>query len=195
MKEGWVTHPLSEVPLISEEEVGMVISPYRKVEWETIEELALSLNATFEMFKIDSPLRICHFLGQVMHESGCFRYNEEIWGNTPAQKTYEGRKSLGNTEKGDGYRFRGRGYIQLTGRANYQRFAKDSGIDVISKPDIVSQPPLNMMSAGWYWDKRKLNKFADKDDLRGITYRVNGGYNGYADRFKYVNHCKKILQA
>jgi len=192
---GWTTHPLTEIPLITDEEVGLIISPYRKVNWEFVEEITRSLNATAEMFLIDSPLRLSHFLGQVLHESGCFRYNEEIWGNTPAQKTYEGRKSLGNTKKGDGYRFRGRGYIQLTGRANYTTFAKDSGIDVVLKPDLVSQAPLNMMSAGWFWNKRRLNRFADKDDLKAITYRVNGGYNGYSDRFKYVNHCKKVLDA
>jgi len=182
-----------DIPLITSYELRLICSPFRVLPEELSETLSDSLNQTFYKYKIDTEMRIAHFLAQVMHESGLFRYNEEIWRDTKAQRSYEGREDLGNTHQGDGYRYRGRGYIQLTGRRNYERFASDLGVDFISTPELVSQSPYNIVSAGWYWDKRDLNKYADVDDLRAVTLRVNGGYNGMSDRAKCLNQAKTIL--
>ncbi|WP_448561133.1 glycoside hydrolase family 19 protein [Trichothermofontia sp.] len=159
-----------------------------------IEALTPGVNQTFEQYQINTRLRMAHFLAQVMHESGGFRWLREIWGPTDAQRRYEGRRDLGNTQPGDGKRFMGRGLIQLTGRANYAAFSKDLGIDFVANPTLVEQPPYAVIVAGWYWDRRKLNTWADRDDLEGVTYRVNGGYNGLEDRRRYLNRAKAVLQ-
>jgi putative chitinase len=153
-----------------------------------------SLNKTFAKYQIDSRIRICHFLAQVLHESGCFKYNEEIWGPTPTQRNYEGRKDLGNCFEGDGYKFRGRGYIQLTGRANYKAASAEFGQDLIANPDLVSQFPLVAYTAGWYWKTHVLNSFADADDILSITKKINGGTNGLDDRKKWLEKSKLVLK-
>jgi len=141
---------------------------------------------------IVTPLRLSHFFAQIAHESGGFKYLTEL-GNRSYFDKYEGRKDLGNIQKGDGYKFRGRGYIQVTGRANYTELSKDTKIDFISNPDILSQEVNAMVSALWYWNKRKLNQFADLDDIKTITKKINGGYNGLKDRQKYLTQYKKIF--
>ena len=142
-------------------------------------------------YEINTPLRVCHFLAQVLHESGNFRYMEEI----ASGAAYEGRKDLGNIHKGDGKKFKGRGLIQLTGRANYAAYSKDRGIDFIANPKLISDDPKNCVDvAGWYWNSRKLNQYADKDDIKTVTKRINGGYNGLADRIKKLAICKSIIK-
>src|SRR5690606_38929578 len=111
------------------------------------------------------------------HESMSLTYTEEI----ASGAAYEGRKDLGNTEKGDGVRFKGRGLIQLTGRKNYADYADYACLNLLKKGNerLVSLHPTYALDASlWFWSKRKLNSFSDKDDLRSITRRVNGGYNG-----------------
>ncbi len=147
------------------------------------------LNKIFIKYKIDSPLRIAHFLAQVIHESGSFRYSEEI----ASGAAYEGRKDLGNVIKGDGKKFKGRGLIQLTGRANYSIFSKSVGIDLLKAPELVAKPDLSVEAAGWYWDTHQLNTFADKDNINRITKRINGGLNGIIDRNIHLVRCKKVL--
>lgn len=122
------------------------------------------------------------FLAQCSHESGGFRYLSEIWGPTLAQQRYEGRRDLGNTEKGDGYRYRGRGFIGLTGRFNYRRAGKDLGLPLEQKPDLVESPQIAAKTAVWYWKNDVSPKITNWDDIRAITRIVNGGYNGYQDR-------------
>lgn len=155
------------------------------------------INATFEKFEINTPLRISHFLGQVLHESGGFRYLREIWGPTDAQRRYEPPSTLanrlGNTQAGDGKRFMGRGVIQLTGRSNYSQFSKAVGVDFVANPDLVESPQYAMMVGGWYWSTRKINPHADRDDLLKVTRLVNGGTNGLADRQRYLQRAKKVL--
>jgi putative chitinase len=175
------------------DDILVICSPYRKMNMALATEIYSGLTDTATKYDINTVLRVAHFLAQVMHESGCFRYNEEIWRNTDAQKRYEYNKSLGNTISGDGYTYRGRGYIQLTGRANYESFAKDIGVDFLNEPDLVATSPYNMLSAGWFWDKKKLNKWADLDDIMGVTLRVNGGYNGLKDRQAILTHIKNTL--
>ncbi|MEM6424533.1 MAG: glycoside hydrolase family 19 protein [Cyanobacteria bacterium P01_D01_bin.128] len=159
-----------------------------------LEALTPGVNETCDRYQINTPLRIAHFLAQVMHESGGFRWLREIWGPTATQRRYEGRTDLGNTQPGDGERFMGRGLIQLTGRSNYQQFSKNLGVDFVGNPQLVEQPPYAVVVAGWYWDSRSLNQWADRDDLRQVTRRINGGYNGLADREKYLKRAKLVLQ-
>lgn len=151
------------------------------------------INAAMDRYQINlTPLRMAHFLAQIGHESGRLLHTVEIWGPTPAQSRYEGRKDLGNVQSGDGERFKGRGLIQLTGRSNYAQLEKAFGIDVVAEPKLLSQPLLAAMSAGWYWDSRGLNAHADNDDLLTITKRINGGTNGLEDRKALLAKAKRL---
>lgn len=133
------------------------------------------------------------FLAQMAHESGNFRYDEEIWGPTAAQKGYEGRSDLGNNQSGDGYKYRGRGYIQLTGRANYRQYGKILGVDLENNPDLAKDPNIAARIAIEYWKKRVDRKAAQNGDVKKVTYNINGGYNGLSDRqSKYESYIKKI---
>jgi len=132
-------------------------------------------------YHINTPLRVAHFMAQIHNESGGFKYTKEI-GNDAYFKKYEGRKDLGNVKDGDGLRFKGRGFIQVTGRANYTVLSKDTRIDFLNNPELLEQEANAMISALWFWNKKKLNELADKDDCKAITKKINGGYNGLADR-------------
>ncbi len=127
---------------------------------------------------ITDPKTLAHLMGQLAHESGNFRYMEEI----ASGAAYEGRKDLGNTQPGDGRRYKGRGPIQITGRANYTQFAKASGIDVVNNPELLSQPEIGTKAALWYLKSRKLINKAAAGDIRGLTKGINGGFNGLDDR-------------
>lgn len=122
------------------------------------------------------------FLAQCSHESGGFRFMTELWGPSLQQQRYEGRRDLGNTEKGDGYKYRGRGFIQLTGRNNYRRAGKALGLPLEEKPDLVSTPDIAAQVAVWYWKNDVAPNITNWDDTKSITRIVNGGYNGYHDR-------------
>lgn len=135
--------------------------------------------------------RLAHFLAQTAHESMGFTKLEEIWGPTTAQKKYEGRRDLGNTRKGDGYRYRGRGIIQLTGRANYREYGKILGLDLENDPDLAAEPDVAVRIALEYWRVRGLNIFADVDDILTITRKINGGLNGIEDRRTYLERAKR----
>ncbi|MDY6941027.1 MAG: DUF4231 domain-containing protein [Cyanobacteriota bacterium] len=154
-----------------------------------LRELTPGFNETLARFQINTPLRICHFIAQVAHESDCFNAMEEY----ASGEDYEGRSDLGNTQPGDGVRFKGRGLMQLTGRANYEEFSKAMNLDFVSQPELLAQAPYAVMVAGWYWDSRKLNGDADKDSLEDVTYYVNGGYNGLEDRRRYLQAAKAVL--
>lgn len=151
------------------------------------EELALAGNVLFRNYDLlGNGLRLAHFMAQLMHESGSFRYMEEI----ASGAAYEGRRDLGNTRKGDGKRFKGRGPIQLTGRANYRLFGRRIGIDLERHPEIAAIPSIGLHTALEYWADRQLNRYADKDDVRTITKRINGGLNGFDDRKKHLARLK-----
>ena len=147
------------------------------------------LNECMAKYEINTPLRACHFLAQILHESGRFVYFEEI----ASGKAYEGRKDLGNTQAGDGVKFKGRGVIQITGRANYASISKDLGVDFVANPPLLADKKWGVISAGWFWNKRKLNIAADADDFIKVTKRINGGTNGLEDRRKYLNLAKSVL--
>lgn len=146
-------------------------------------------NLCLDRFDITTPLRIAHFIAQVFHESGCLKWIEEL----ASGDAYEGRTDLGNTQPGDGRRFKGRGFIQLTGRSNYRRFSEAIGYDFEFNPRAVATPENAWLSAGWFWDAHDLNALADKDNFDGITLTINGGYNGYDDRLYFLDRAKKEL--
>lgn len=147
------------------------------------------LNATMTEFFINTPARQASFLAQVAHESGQLRYVREL----ASGEAYEGRKDLGNTEKGDGVRFKGRGLIQLTGRVNYISLMLALDIDCLNHPEIVEDPINACRSAGWYWKTRGLNELADAGNQVAITKRVNGGLTGLNERLAYFEIARKIL--
>lgn len=144
-------------------------------------------------FEITAPARLAAFLAQVGHESGGFVYTREIWGPTEAQKRYEGRKDLGNTQPGDGSRYRGRGLIQITGRANYEAVANALGIDCVSRPELLERPEFAARASAWWWANRGCNELADAGDFVALTRRINGGTNGLADRMERWERAKEVL--
>lgn len=162
-----------------------------------VDEFVASFNQWNIPFGIDNEKRITHYLAQVFHESGVLRYVEEI----ASGAQYEGRKDLGNTQQGDGVRFKGRGFIQLTGRTNYTKFNEYDLCteDVVSHPEKVAEFPLNQIASMWFWQTHGLNELADRDDggkmgediCRQITKKVNGGTNGLANRLYLYQRFKK----
>lgn len=153
------------------------------------------LNAYMPLYGIDTPNEIASFLAQVLHESGGLKWLREIWGPTLAQSKYEGRADLGNNVKGDGKKFMGRGLMQITGRANYQRMSKDMFGDerLLQTPDLLSTAQYAVQSACIYWKWRKMDLIDDDFDIRAETKKVNGGYNGLADRQQYFDKAIEVL--
>lgn len=150
------------------------------------------LNEAMDNSEINSNVRICAFLAQLMHESGEFKYMEEIADGS----AYEGRKDLGNTQPGDGKRYKGRGPIQLTGRNNYKVCGKALGLDLENNPELVATLEVGFKVACWFWNSKKLNSFADLNTQEGfdkITKKINGGYNGKADRDAKWLKAKQVL--
>ena len=139
------------------------------------------LNRFMHEYDICGKMREAAFLATVVHESGSFRYLREI----ASGSAYEGRKDLGNTQPGDGVKYKGRGLIQITGRANYTEVSKALGVDFITNPKLLEQPNHAVRASCWWWRKRGLNTVADRGDIRAVTRIVNGGYNGMADREKW----------
>jgi putative chitinase len=148
------------------------------------------LNVCLEKFEINTKHRMRHFLSQISHESGVGKYTKEI----ASGDAYEGRRDLGNTQPGDGRRFKGAGYIQLTGRANYQAFAnyiKDPR--VMEGVDYVAEK-YPFTSAGYWWYRNGMNALCDTNPtVEQVTRRVNGGYNGLSDRKYYYNRCASVI--
>lgn len=149
------------------------------------------LNDAMKEFDIDNPMREAAFLAQVAHESGGFHYVKEI----ASGAAYEGRKDLGNTEPGDGIFYKGRGLIQITGRANYDQCGQALDLPLIEQPELLEQPVNACRSAAWFWKSRGLNDLADKGDFKLITKRINGGLNGYPDRLAYYERAQETLGA
>lgn len=162
-----------------------------------MEALGALLPDLLERFDIVTPLRIAHFLAQVAHESDAFKTTVEY----ASGAAYEGRADLGNTQPGDGKRFKGRGLIQLTGRANYRKFTAWMRSDGSSCPDFertegdAATFPWAAWSAFWYWSTRSLNVLAERDDLAAITRVINGGRNGLDDRAANLKRAKIAIAA
>lgn len=136
-----------------------------------------------------SSVRLAHLMAQLIHESGSFFYMEEI----ASGQAYEGRADLGNTQTGDGQRFKGRGPIQITGRTNYRTFGRRIGIDLERNPTLAAIPSIGLHVSLEYWKDRNLNALADADDLERITRKINGGLNGLADRRAHLVKVKGWL--
>lgn len=151
------------------------------------------LNTAMVRFQIVGAKRVAAFIAQVGHESGQLRWVREIWGPTAQQAGYEGRADLGNTMKGDGSKYRGRGLIQITGRANYAACGEALGLDLLSKPELLELPQYATMSAAWFWSTKGLNTLVDQGDFVKITRRINGGLNGQADRQGLYDKALKVL--
>ena len=154
-----------------------------------LEKYVEPLNAAMQEFEINNPFREAYFLAQVAHESGGFNYVREI----ASGAAYEGRIDLGNVEPGDGERFKGRGFLQLTGRANYQRCGAALGIDLLASPELLETPQNACRSAAWFWQSHGLNELADKQDFAAVTKSINGGYNGYQDRLAYLDRAQNAI--
>jgi putative chitinase len=167
-------------------------------------------------FRIETPQQIAAFLANVGHESGGFQYTREIWGPTPQQKRYERdfnapwpksaeeakrpefevnrlAFSLGNSEKGDGYTYRGGGLIQTTGRENHRLTGIALKLDLIARPDLLALPANAARSAGWFWQSHDLNELADAGKFELIVRRINGGLKGYPDRVDRWLRAGRIL--
>ena len=178
------------------------------------------LNETFAKYDILTPLRQAAFIGQCAHESNNFTRLEEglnysasrlmaVWpsrfptleaaapyANNPeklADKVYGGRADLGNKEDGDGFKFHGRGCIQLTGRDSYERCGEAIGVDLIGQPNLLVEPLYACLSAGWFWNKKGLNVLADAQEYGQMTRRINGGLVGLDDRIVKITKAKQVL--
>lgn len=160
----------------------------------TFEQILIYILRYAQEFGINTPLRWAHYLAQIAHESAELRYSEEI----ASGKAYDTGKlaiKLGNTPEadGDGQKFKGRGLIQITGRANYEAYKKYCGFDVVKQPELLAKPVGAIRSSMWFWKSKGLNELADRDEFTAITKRVNGGTNGIEDRRKYLARAKKVL--
>jgi putative chitinase len=135
---------------------------------------------TLKKYDINTPQRIRMFLAQIGHESGQLRYVVEL----ASGESYEGRKNLGNTQTGDGVKYKGRGLIQITGRRNYALCGLGLDLPLLENPALLELPQHAADSAGWYWKNNNLNAVCDLGLFETLTRRINGGLNGYADRYK-----------
>ncbi|MEP2935165.1 MAG: glycoside hydrolase family 19 protein [Gilvibacter sp.] len=171
-------------------------------------------------YDINTPLRQAQFLAQITQESGGFKYTIEnlnysanalyavfrkyfptlaaaqAYARQPekiANKVYANRLGNGNEASGDGYKYRGRGLIQLTGKDNYASFGSSAKIDAVNNPAQVATPQYALASACWFWKSRNINKYADQDDVVMVTKMINGGTNGLASREQYLEEYKKLL--
>jgi putative chitinase len=156
---------------------------------QIISGMADPFSTTLDMYEINTPLRIAHFLSQIAEESDGFCTTEEY----ASGQAYEGRKDLGNTTPGDGVLFKGRGLIQLTGRANYMAVGAALKLDLVVQPQSVSDPYVYLLVSCVFWQKNNINKYADQDDVISVTQVVNGGQNGIDARKAYLAKAKLLL--
>jgi putative chitinase len=167
----------------------------RSLQRSIVTQAALSLPAMLDQFEITTPLRIAHFASQTAHESDGFCTTVEY----ASGAAYEGRTDLGNTQAGDGVRYRGRSLIQCTGRANYRNFTLWMRKIIPDAPDFEKEPPLlsefpwALWGAVWYWSTHRLNVIADRDDAVTVTKVINGGKNGLADRLVRLGRAKSVI--
>lgn len=178
----WAARTISGLPLLTADDVRSVAPAFPDGHYVPLRAAMVEICAT--------PQRTAHFLAQIAHESGGFKYVEEI----ASGAAYEGRKDLGNTETGDGVRYKGRGVLQLTGRANYRRYGELLGLDLERQPGLAALPEVAYRVAALYWLDRNINTDADRDDLRAVTRAINGGTNGLSGRRRYLRRFQEILR-
>jgi putative chitinase len=165
----------------------------RKERPELLPGIAAAMNEFFPKYDITTEKRIEHFLAQALHEADGFRTLSEY----ASGDAYDTRTDLGNTPQkdGDGRKYKGRGIFQTTGKTNYRAAGKAMGIDAINHPELLATPRYAVWSACIYWQSRKLNEWADRDDIRTITRKINGGYNGLDDRVAYLYRVRRFITA
>lgn len=174
----------------------LVIMPFAR---NRVDTFLPFLNAAMDEFHIDTPLRQAAFLAQVGHESGQLRYVKEL----ASGEAYEGRRDLGNTQPGDGVKYKGRGLIQVTGRTNYTAIMMALDLDCLEHPEVLETPENAARVSAWWWREHGLNEAADKDDIDTVSDLVNRGHktqavgdaNGFADRKALYEAAKKALGA
>ena len=154
-------------------------------------QLAPVLARLLDAHGINTPLRVRHFLAQACCETDHFRTLTE-YGGASYFKKYDGRAALGNTQPGDGARFKGRGLLQTTGRANYAALARAAGLDCVAHPELLEDPEHAVDAAVRFWEACRVNDAADADNLRAVTRLINGGLNGLADRQTFFNRLEVI---
>jgi len=185
-----------------------------------VDKLLPGINEALVKFQINTPLRISHFLAQLLHESGnLLRTTENLNYGAPgllstfrkyftveqatqyarkpekiAARVYANRMENGDEATGDGWKYRGRGYIQLTGKSNYKALTESLNVDFVANPDLVATPQYAALSAGWYWNSRGINKLADADDILKVTKAINGGTIGLEDRKHHLALVKSIIK-
>jgi putative chitinase len=156
------------------------------------------LNKVMEKYEINTPQRIRMFLAQIGHESGRLRFVRELWGPTAQQLRYEPpttlARRLGNTQKGDGEKYMGRGLIQVTGRHNYARVGAIMGLPLLDRPELLEEPMNAAESAGIFWSQNNLNALCDAGFFQELTRRINGGMNGYADRYQLYQRAFDVIK-
>lgn len=157
------------------------------------------INIYLDVFEINTPLRAAHFMAQCCHETGGLIYLREKGASKYFKKYEKGRlgKMLGNTQAGDGEKYKGRGLLHLTGRTNYKAYQTSEYCkgDIMENPELLEQPIGAIKSGMWWWMEHNLNALADKDAFEAITRRVNGGTNGLEDRERWLRIWKKELCA
>jgi putative chitinase len=141
-------------------------------------------------YGLDTPIRECHFFAQASEETAYFRTLTEY----ASGQEYEYRSDLGNVEAGDGPRYKGRGIFQVTGRFNYKIIGDAIGHDILNEPVSAAFPEIAVKSALYFWRIHDLNRYADADDCRAITERINGGLNGYDARYSLLLHYKSLYE-
>lgn len=166
---------------------------------ERVDKYLTYINSYAEVFEIDTQLRMAHYLAQIAHESGELRYTVEQGSKSYFDKYDTGNlaRQLGNTPQkdGDGYKYRGRGLIQITGRANYDAYNRSAYCkgDVMKTPELLEKPLGAVKSSMWWWNTHGLNILADNDDVVKITKKINGGQNGLKERCGYLARAKRAL--
>lgn len=166
-----------------------LVNLYGKGKEKQIFEIVRTMNPIMAEYGFNTLRRLRYFLAQIGHESGGLTYTKEI----ASGKAYEGRRDLGNVYAGDGVRYKGRGYLQITGRANYTALQAYTGIQCVAHPELLEQPKYAILSALWYWKKNGLNAYADKDAFTALSKRINGGTNGLADRMAWLRKANRAV--
>lgn len=153
-----------------------------------------AINRTLLEYGANTPRRCSYFLAQIGHESGELLYTEEI----ASGAAYEGRLDLGNTQPGDGKKYKGRGLIQVTGKSNYILCGLALDLPLLENPELLSSMPYAALSAGWFFSNNNLWPLCDSGNFRILSYRINGGKepkdpNGWADRLRLLKNCEQVL--
>lgn len=150
--------------------------------------VADALGPAFKQFGITTRQRAVFAVAQMAHESAGFRTTTEF----ASGAAYEGRRDLGNVVPGDGVRFKGRGYIQITGRSNYVAVSEALGHNFVARPTDLAKPKWAAKASCWWWRNAGCNAFCDRGDFIGLTKRINGGLNGLADRQMYLRRARRV---